>query len=97
MAILPEEVFKRRPRHNNTPEWTMLTITNFIVIAVNTMLFTSKNHINLFFWIVVAALALYNVYVIRRNPDEFGNKIVVIAYVISLAALVALFLLFKGQ
>ena|ERR1700743_452938 len=97
MAILPEEVFKRRPRHNNTPESTTLIIANFIVIALATMIFTSKDHINLFFWVIVGVLAFYNYYVIRRNTEEFGNRIVLISYIISLVTLAALFLLFKGK
>ncbi|WP_295673943.1 hypothetical protein [uncultured Mucilaginibacter sp.] len=95
--MIPEELFKRRPRHNNTPDSTLLILTNFIVIAISTALFTSKTEIYTFFWVVVALLALYNFYTIRRNREEFGTKVVLFSYIASTALLVGLFFLFKGH
>ena len=94
--MIPEEVFKRRRRHNNTPESVLLIIANFIVVAVAVALFTDKNHINWFFWVVIALLALYNFFTIRKNREEF-TKNTIISFVISLVALVLLFFLFKGK
>ena len=88
--MIPEELFKRRRNHNNTPESTLLIIANYIVVCLAFALFTSHNHINGFFWIVLAFLAWYNYYTIRRNREEF-NKITIIAYAISIATFVAFF------
>lgn len=95
--MIPEEIFKRRRNHNNTPESVLLIITNYIVFSLALALCSNKGHIHWFFWVITAFLAWYNVYVIRRNPDEYGNKATRIAYAISLAALVAVFFLFKAN
>jgi nicotinamide riboside transporter PnuC len=95
--MIPDELFKRRPRHNNTPESTLLILANFIVICLATSLFTTKTHINWFFWVVVGVLAIYNFFTIRRNRDEFENKFVQISYVVSTLVLVGLFFLLKGR
>jgi hypothetical protein len=85
--MIPEEVYKRRRRHNNTAPSILLIITNYIVVSV---LFTSTSKINWFFCVVIAFLALYNVYTIRRNREEY-TKINIIAYLISLAGMVLLY------
>jgi len=94
--MIPEEVFKRRRRHNNTPESSLLIIANFIVVSISLTLFTSKNHVGWFFWVVVGLLALYNFFTIRRNREEY-NKITIIAYIISLIVLCLSFFLLKGK
>jgi len=94
--MIPEQVFKRRRNHNNTPEVILLIITNFIVTSLAITIFTGKDYINLFFWVIEAVLAYYNFYTIRRNREEFENKGVMISYIISLALLVVVFFLFKG-
>jgi len=94
--MIPEEVYKRRQRHNNTPESTLLIIANFIVIAIGTSLFADKNHINWFFWVVIGTLALYNFFTIRRNREEF-TKPVIISYSISVIVLIVIFFLFKEK
>ena len=91
--MIPEELYKRRPRHNNTPESTLLILANFIVIGVATSLFTSKNHIGWFFWIVVALLAVYNFFTIRKNREEF-TKPAIIAYSLSIVILIGVVILF---
>jgi cell division protein FtsW (lipid II flippase) len=92
--ILPEEVYKRRRRHNNTPESILLIIANYIVVSIGITLFTDSNHVHWFFWVIMGLLALYNFFTIRRNLEEF-NKITIIAYVISLLVLVAVFFLYR--
>jgi len=95
--MIPDELFKRRPRHNNTPESTLLILANFIVVCLATSLFTSKTNINWFFWVVVGVLAIYNFFTIRRNREEFGNKIVLVSYIVSTLVLVGLFFILKGR
>jgi len=94
--MLPEEVYKRRRRHNNTPESTLLIIANFIVVAINVALFTTRDHINWFFWVVLGGLALYNFFTIRRNREEF-TKVIIISYVVSIVILIGVFFLFRGR
>jgi hypothetical protein len=95
--MIPEEVFKRRPRHNNTPDSIILVIANYIVVALSTALFTDKEHISLFFWVVIAILAWYNYYTIRRNIEEFSNRVTLIAYIVNICILVGLFFLFRDM
>jgi uncharacterized membrane protein YfcA len=94
--MIPEEIFKRRRNHNNTPESILLIIANYIVVSVGVALFTDRSHINWFFWVVLAFLALYNYYTIRRNREEY-NRVTVIAYLISLVVLILVFFLFRGM
>ena len=94
--MIPEEVFKRRRRHNNTPESVLLIIANFMVVSVAIALFTDKHHINWFFWVVIALLAVYNFFTIRRHREEF-TKNTIIAFATSIAVLILLFFLFKGK
>ena len=95
--IIPEEVFKRRRNHNNTPESVLLIIANFIVVSIDITLFAGHKSINWFFWVVLGFLALYNFYTIRRNREEFSNKGILISYIISLLVLVGVFFLFRGK
>jgi uncharacterized membrane protein YfcA len=95
--MIPEEIFKRRRNHNNTPESILLIITNYIVVSVGVALFSNHKHINWFFWVIIALLAWYNFYTIRRNREEYGNRATAIAYIISLGILVAVFFLFKAN
>ncbi len=94
--MIPEEIFKPRRRHNNTPAVTMLIITNFIVTCVGLTIFGHKNHVNWFFWVVLGSLALYNFFTIRRNREDFIQPIV-IAYSISLVVLTITFFVFKSM
>jgi 4-hydroxybenzoate polyprenyltransferase len=93
--MLPDEVFKRRRRHNNTPEHILLIIANFIVMSVAMSLFATRDHIGWFFWVIAGLLALYNFFTIRRNREEF-TKPVIISYSLSVAVLIAVFFLFVG-
>ncbi len=87
--MITDEVFKRRPGHNNTPESILLIITNFIVVSAAAALFINHHHINWFFWIIMAALAVYNAFSIRKNIEVY-KKIDIIAYAISVLVLAGL-------
>ena len=93
--MIPDEIFKRRPQHNNTPASVLLIITNFVVTALGVALFTDKEHVNWFFWVMEAILAFYNYYTIRKNLEEFENKGILYSYIFSLVLLVAVFFLFR--
>jgi 4-hydroxybenzoate polyprenyltransferase len=82
--MLPPEIFKRR--HHGTPETVKLISINYVVFAFAVQIFVKCGLINWFFWVVLAALAWYNYYTIRRNRDEFNqtNKIV---FFVSIAGL----------
>jgi 4-hydroxybenzoate polyprenyltransferase len=90
--MLPEELFKRR--HFGTPESLLLIVVNYVVFAVAVEVFAMCSKINWFFWVVVLGLALYNVYTIRRNREEYGRN-TVIGYAVSLAGLLLMFFLFR--
>jgi hypothetical protein len=92
--MIPQEVFKRRPRHNNTPEAVLLIIANFIVTALAIALCTDKEHISWFFWVIEAFLAVYNFFTIRKNHEEFENKGILYSYIFSLVLLVVFFAIF---
>ncbi|GAC1307795.1 MAG: hypothetical protein NVSMB24_20380 [Mucilaginibacter sp.] len=94
--MIPEEIFKRRRNHNNTPESVLLIIANYIVFFVALALFTGRNQVNWFFWVVLGCLALYNFFTIRRNREEY-NRVTTIAYLGSLVVLVAVFFIFRGM
>src|ERR1700742_5178362 len=96
--MLPEELYKSRRNHNNTPKSTLLIFTNYIVVLVSSSLCTSCDSINWFFWVILAGLLVYNVFTLRRFHEEY-NKPTIIAYIISLIVLVGLFIgiVFKGN
>ncbi|WP_183564626.1 hypothetical protein [Mucilaginibacter sp. SP1R1] len=94
--MLPDEVYKRRPNHNNTPESIILIVANYIVFAVAMQLFAACTKINSFFWVTLAALALYNFFNIRKYRADYG-KAQIIAYVISIAGMFLLFFLLRSR
>jgi cell division protein FtsW (lipid II flippase) len=94
--MIPEEVFKRRRRHNNTPGSVMLIITNFIVVSLSISAFTDKTHVNWFFWVVLGFLGVYNFFTIRRNREEF-NKVTIITYTGSILVLIVLFFVLRPK
>lgn len=93
MAI-PEELFKRRSQHNNTPQSFFLITVNYVVVCLAVSFFAKCDHIHWFFWVCLGLLAVYNFFNIRRNRSEY-NKIQIIAYLLSLAGLVLLAILLK--
>ena len=94
--MIPEEIYKRRKNHNNTPPSAMLIITNCIILVVLIQIFTGCNHINNFFLVAIAVLALYNAYTIRRNREEY-TRLNIIIYVLSVVFMVFLFYYFSSQ
>lgn len=94
--MLPEGLYKRRRGHNNTPPSVLLILTNCIVLAILIQLFTGCTTINNFFWVLIAGLALYNVYNIRRNREEY-NTLNIVVYVFSILLMVFLFYYFSNQ
>ena len=96
MYQLPEEVFKRRRNHNNTPESVLLILANYIVIFASSILLADKKHINPFFWVVVATLAVYNFFTIRRNREEFQG-VTLISYIVSVLILIGVFFFLKNN
>ena len=85
--MIPEELYKRRRRHDNTPPLVVLIITNYIVA---TLLFTTVTPTSWFFSVVLAGLILHNIYIIRRNRDDW-NRNNLIAYAVGWVGIVALF------
>jgi len=81
------DIFNRRRRHNKTPKYVMLIISNFAVCGV---LFTFTTKINWFFILSLILLAVYDYYTIRRNIEEY-TKPVIIANFIVLAAIILLY------
>jgi uncharacterized membrane protein HdeD (DUF308 family) len=94
--MLPDEVYKRRPNHNNTPESITLIIANFIVFAAATQLFVTCNKIGSFFWVIVGALVVYNFFSVRKYREDYGRP-QVIAYVLSLVILIIFFFVMRGR
>jgi len=94
--MLPEQLYKRRRNHNNTPKSLLLILANYVIVLVSTSLFTSCNHISWFFWVVLGGLAIYNYFYIRRFHEEY-NKVTIVAYIISLVALSTLFIIFMAN
>ncbi len=79
--MLPEEVFKRR--HRGTPESFSLIVVNAIVLALAGPGFIKCHQISIVFWIILAGLAIYNFFTVRRNRESF-DKVTTISYVASL-------------
>lgn len=94
--MLPEELYKRRQRHNNTPPSAMLIIVNVMVIAVASQMFAMCAKINSFFWVILGLLAVYNFFSIRKNREEYTTAHI-IAYILGLAAMVLLFFLLRTK
>jgi 4-hydroxybenzoate polyprenyltransferase len=90
--MLPEELYKRR--HFGTPQSLLLIVVNYVVMAVAIEIFALCTKINWFFWVVVALLALYNYFTIRRNREEYGRNNI-IGYAVSIAGIILMFVLFR--
>lgn len=90
--MLPEELYKRK--HFGTPESLILIVVNYVVVAVAVELFAMCTKISWMFWVSLGLLALYNVYTIRRNREEYGKNNI-IGYIVSLGGLILMFVLFR--
>jgi len=88
----PEDVFKRR--HYGTPQSTLLIMANYVVFAVDLSLFGSGATVDTFFWIVLGVLAIYNITNIRKDREQY-NRVRIIAYIISVALMAGVFILFR--
>lgn len=88
--MIPEEIYKRRKSHNNTPPSVLLILTNCIIVAIMVQAFSSCDGFSNFFWYVLAVLAFYNVYTVRRNREEY-NRLNIIVYTVSIIGMIALF------
>ena len=87
--MIPEELYKRRRNHNNTPTYITLIIANYVVLAVGASLLTSCHHIHWFLWVIIGFLAIYNFFSIRRNREEYTTPII-ITYLASLVIMAAI-------
>ncbi|OOQ58567.1 hypothetical protein [Mucilaginibacter pedocola] len=88
--MIPENLYKRRRQHDNTPPQLLLIVTNCIVLAVLISLFSTCDKINNIFWAALAILALYNAYTIRINRELY-NRLHVIVYVVSIIGMALVF------
>jgi hypothetical protein len=87
----PPQVFKRR--HFGTPASFTIITTNYIIVAGGLAIFTSHHKIHWFFWVIFGLLAAYNAFSIYKNREEY-DKVSIIAYIIGVAGLPLLFLMF---
>lgn len=94
--MLPENLYKRRRAHDNTPPQLLLIVTNCIVLAVLVSLFATCDKISNFFWGALAVLAIYNAYTIRRNRELY-NRLNTIVYVVSIIGMVIVFYFINKQ
>ena len=90
--MLPDDLYKRK--HYGTPQSILLIMANYVVFAVDISLFASSAAINPFFWVVIGVLAIYNFANIRKDREQY-NRLRIIAYAISLALMVLVFILLR--
>ncbi|MBS1523480.1 MAG: hypothetical protein JST50_20935 [Bacteroidetes bacterium] len=84
-------VFKRR--HFGTPASFTIITTNYVIVAGGLAIFTSHHHIHWFFWVILGLLAVYNAFSLYKNWEDY-DKVSLTAYIIGLAGLPLLFLMF---
>lgn len=89
--MLPENVFKDR-NYRSQAIASLITV-NYIVFALAVQVLVACDHISWFFWVVLAGLAAYNYFTIRRNIDEFSEKKIKIVYAVSVAGLAIIYYL----
>lgn len=90
--MLPDEVYKRR--HFGTPQSFFLITVNYVVLILAVQVWANCTKIQSYFWITLGLLALYNVYSIRRNREDY-DRMRYIAYAVSLVGLVIMFFAFR--
>lgn len=90
----PNELYRRR--HYGTPQSVMLLLTNYLVFGISATLFASDKTINWFFWVCIGALAIHNFINIRKDREEY-NRFRVIAYVVSILLMAAMFVFFRSK
>jgi len=85
-------IFQRR--HFGNPQIFNIIVTNYAVVFFGLSIFdSSHHHIHWFFWVVMGLLAVYNVFMIYKHREEI-TLFSIIAYVIGLAGLPLIFLMF---
>jgi len=89
--MLPGNVFK--DRHYSSQALVSLIIANYIVFALAVEICVSCTGINWFFWVILAGLAFYNYFTIRRNTDEFSEKRIQLVYAGSVIGLSVIYYL----
>ncbi|WP_345954873.1 hypothetical protein [Mucilaginibacter sp. PAMB04168] len=87
----PQNYFK--DRHYSLQALVSLTTANYIIFALGVQACVNCERVHWFFWLILAGLAWYNYYTIRRNLEEFEEKRTQIIYGISLAGLGLLYYL----
>lgn len=80
-------------RHYSLQALTSLVTANYIVFAIGVQATVSCKGVHWFLWVVLAGLALYNYYTIKRNPDEFSEKKTQIIYGVSILGMGVLYYL----
>ena len=74
--MIPEEIYKRR--HFGTPQSVSLIVVNYAVTIIAVQVFATCQHINWFFWVIIGLLAVYNIFQIRKNREDFDRKNMII-------------------
>lgn len=92
--MIPKELFKRR--HFGTPAPVSLIVVNYIVTVVAVQAFAMCTQIKWYFWATLGLLAVYNFFQIRKNPEVFDRKNLIV-YGISLMLLLAVFFLLRTK
>ena len=85
-------IFKRR--HFDNPWVFNLLITNYAIVFFGLSIFDSSHHkIHWFFWVVAGLLGVWNIFRIYKQREEI-TTMSIIAYVVGLAGLPLIFLMF---
>jgi hypothetical protein len=87
----PQSMFK--DRHYSLQALISLVTANYIVFALAVQICVNCTRVHWFFWVILAGLAWYNYYTIRRNREEFEEKKTQIIYGASLVGMGLLYYL----
>jgi len=87
----PENLF--RDRNYSQQSLVSLITANYIVFAIAVQASVNCERVHWFLWIVLAGLAVYNYFTIKRNIDEFSEKKTQIIYGLSMLGLALLYYL----
>ncbi|CAM3969284.1 hypothetical protein MUGA111182_19765 [Mucilaginibacter galii] len=87
----PENLF--RDRNYSQQSLVSLITANYIVFAIAVQASVNCQRVHWFLWIVLAGLAVYNYFTIKRNIDEFSEKRTQIIYGLSMLGLALLYYL----
>jgi hypothetical protein len=87
----PETIF--RDRNYSQQALVSLITANYIVFAIGVQATVNCERVHWAFWLVIAGLAIYNYFTIKRNTDEFAEKRTQIIYGISIIGMGLLYYL----